>query len=93
MATVKNGECKAFARAAIEVCGITDTDQAAIDDYIESGVAACRWQRPDPRTPSCADLRADIDQLRNVHAVAPPPPLKKPSLLERAKAKFRKKTS
>lgn len=84
-----NGECKAFQRVAIEACGLTIQDQSVLDDYVETGVSACKWQRPQPRTPSCADLRAEIAQLRTEKAkttvmpVKAPPMPKKKSLLQR----------
>lgn len=71
VATVSGGECKAFARAAIEVCGLTQADQDIVDDYVEAGVQACQWRRPQPRTPSCTDLRDEIATLR-ARAVAAP---------------------
>lgn len=64
VASVKDGECKAFQRSAVEACGLTQADQDFIDDTIETGVSACKWKRPQPRTPSCADLRAEIAGLR-----------------------------
>lgn len=90
-ASVKGGECKAFTRAATEICGLTELDQAAIDDYIEAGVAGCRWRRPQARTPSCADLRAEVEDLRKETARPAPPPPAKPTLLERIKSRFKKK--
>lgn len=75
---MSRGECRAFKRAAVEVCGLTAADQAYINETIERGVGACKWQRPQPRTPSCADLRAEIAGLRRASPVkvkAPPPSL------------------
>lgn len=70
VASVKNGECKAFQRAAVEACGLTLEDQDVLDDYVETGVSACKWKRPQPRTPSCADLRMEIAELRQFKATA-----------------------
>lgn len=75
---MSRGECKAFKRAAVEVCGLTPADQTFIDETIERGVGACKWRRPQPRTPSCADLRAEIAQLRRATPAVQPPPKKKP---------------
>jgi hypothetical protein len=86
-ATVNKGECRAFKRAAIEVCGLTQSDQDVIDDGTERGVAACRWRRPEPRVPSCADLRAEIASLRASamkQKLALPPATEKKSLWRRA---------
>ncbi len=63
VASVKGGECKAFKRAAQEVCGITVQDQYIMDVYIATGVSACGWARPAARTPSCQQLRDEIAQL------------------------------
>ena len=82
MASVSGGECKAFKRAAQEVCGITVQDQQIMDYYVETGVSACRWARPQPRTPSCQDLRDEIAQLR-AKPGTPPVVAKKPGLIKR----------
>lgn len=79
--TVNDGECKAFKRAAIETCGLTQADQDIIDENTERGVSACRWARPQPRVPSCDDLRAEIEALRTMQPRAVIPtkaPPKKP---------------
>jgi len=84
VASVSGGECKAFKRAAQEVCGITVQDQQIMDYYVETGVSACRWARPQPRTPSCQDLRDEIAQLRAKPGVpAPIVVKKKPGLIKR----------
>lgn len=80
--TVNDGECKAFRRAAVETCGLTEADQDVIDEQIERGVSACKWKRPQPRTPSCADLRKEISELRKEKPPAAKPVVKK-SLLDR----------
>jgi len=75
------------------VCGITVADQAVMDDFIETGVSACRWQRPEPRTPSCTELRAEIAGLRQNSEAKPMPvkaPAKKPTRWQRIKSHFRK---
>lgn len=93
VATVRNGECKAFQRAAVEACGVTLEDQDVLDDYVETGVSACKWLRPAPRTPTCADIRVEIAELRQFKTTAlaggafpivtAPPP--KPTLRQRAR--------
>ena len=93
VASVSGGECKAFQRVAVEACGLTPADQNVLDDYVETGVGACKWRRPAERTPSCADLRGEIATLRadaakaemsstpvNAPAAAP---VVKPSLFKR----------
>lgn len=77
VATVSGGECKVIQRAAVEVCGLTEQDQAFIDNSIEGGIAACRFARPQARTPSCAALRAEIAELRL--SVSTPMPVKVPT--------------
>jgi hypothetical protein len=82
---VSGGECKVFRQQAVEVCGLTQDDQNAIDENTEAGIAACRWRRPEPRVPSCEDLRAGIAALkakRPIDANGNPPVKKKRSILD-----------
>lgn len=48
VASVK-GECRVYKRAAYAYAGKSRHDQQWIDEQIESGVAGCRFKRPDPR--------------------------------------------
>lgn len=68
-ASVSDGECRVFRAAVVETCGLTQADQDAIDKNVEAGIAACRWRRPEPRTPSCDALRAEIAALQAAKAV------------------------
>lgn len=52
IATLSNGACKAFTRPQYALKGVTEYDQAWADDYIETGVGACGWKRPEPRPKS-----------------------------------------
>jgi hypothetical protein len=82
---VSEGECKVFRAAAVETCGLTQADQDAIDENTEAGVAACRWKRPEPRTPSCADPRIEIAAPRvpkPVDASGNPPAPKKRTIMD-----------
>lgn len=83
-ASVAKGECKVMARAAAQVCGITVQDQAWIDEEIEGGVAACKFARPQPRTPTCQQLRDEIAAVRDKKPAPIPVPPKK-GIRERVK--------
>ncbi|ODM71665.1 hypothetical protein [Bradyrhizobium elkanii] len=52
--SVENGECKAFddTRPPYVVLGKTQYDQDVMDSVVETGVAACKWPRPEPRPAS-----------------------------------------
>jgi hypothetical protein len=45
-ASVVGGECRVFEQPNHPVKGKTKRDQAWIDDTVESGIAACGWNRP-----------------------------------------------
>jgi hypothetical protein len=78
--SVSGGECKVFRAEIVETCGLTQADQDVIDNNEERGIAACRWARPQARTPTCDDLRAEIKSL---HGDQPPLPPKKKALWRR----------
>jgi len=40
------GSCQVFERPPYALRGKSEYDQAVADKYVESGVAACGWQRP-----------------------------------------------
>lgn len=83
--SVSEGECRVFRAAAVETCGLTQADQDAIDENTEAGIAACRWRRPEPRTPSCDALRAEIAALRTpkpADANGDPPEPRKRTLMD-----------
>lgn len=45
------GACDSFQAPKFAVKGKTRPDQLWVDDTTESGIAACKWQRPKPRPP------------------------------------------
>jgi hypothetical protein len=53
---------------------LTRADQAMIDENAEAGIAACKWQRPLPKTPTCEEIRAEIAALRAKAGQAAPLP-------------------
>src|SRR5579859_5652187 len=72
------GSCQVFERPPYALRGKSEYDQAVPDKYVESGVAACGWQRPAVR-PAQLDA-APIAAAPSQHAVkekiwpdAPPP--------------------
>lgn len=77
--SVANGECRVFERPPYAVRGKTQYDQDVADDFVESGVAGCKWARPAPRPP-------EMDAPKPVRAVAKP--VKKRTLIQRVKAKL-----
>jgi len=46
------GSCAVFERPPYAVRGKTSYDQNVADNFVESGVAGCNWQRPAPRPAS-----------------------------------------
>lgn len=76
--SVAGGECRAFERPPYALRGATRYDQDVADNYVESGVGACGWQRPAARPP-------EIDAQP---ALKPAPkPVRKRSVLRRIKDK------
>jgi hypothetical protein len=63
--SIDGGECKAFERPPYAVRGQKPYDQDWIDSTVESGVGACKWQRPSPRPP-------EIDAVPTAKPVQPP---------------------
>ncbi len=49
--SVTRGECRVFDRPPYAVKGATEYDQSVADNFVESGVGGCGWQRPAPRPP------------------------------------------
>ncbi len=47
--SVVGGECKVFERPPYAVRGVTQYDQDVADNFVESGVGGCKWERPAPR--------------------------------------------
>lgn len=78
-ASVEGGDCRIFKAEIASACGLTQDDQRIIDENAEAGIAACRWERPLPKTPTCEELRAEIAELRNRNPapVAKTPPKQK----------------
>lgn len=76
--SVTNGECKVFERPPYAVRGVTQYDQDIADNFVESGVGGCKWDRPAARP-------AELDASRAPKAVAKP--VKRPGVLKRIKAK------
>lgn len=77
-----------FRQEVAAVCGLTQADQDVIDENAEAGIAACRWQRPLPKTPTCQELRAAIAALRAAAGSSPPAPKRK-GALQRLREKVR----
>lgn len=75
MASVSGGECKVFDRPQFAVLGQTSYDQKWIDGNTEAGIAACGWDRPAKRP-------EDLQPM----AAAKPKPIKRKTLLQKAKA-------
>lgn len=91
-ASVASGECKVFREEIAGVCGLTRADQDVIDENAEAGVAACRWQRPLPKTPTCEEIRAEIAELRARAAgtvPVPKAPPKKKGVVQRFREKVK----
>lgn len=47
--SVAGGECKVFERPPYAVRGVTQYDQDVADNFVESGVGGCKWERPAAR--------------------------------------------
>jgi hypothetical protein len=69
------GSCAVFERPPYAVRGKTTYDQNVADNFVESGVGGCNWQRPAPR-PAALDSPARQSKVT-------PPPAKRRGLLKR----------
>lgn len=74
--TIEGGECQAFERPPYAVQGRTQYDQRVADGFVETGVAACGWQRPAARPP-------EIEARPAVRPVAKSIPAKRPGIFKR----------
>lgn len=84
-ASVAGGECQIFKAEIVSACGLTSDDQRVIDENAEAGLAACHWTRPQPRAPSCEQMRHEIAELRNRNSVVAKVPAKKKGVVQRAR--------
>lgn len=78
--SIPGGECKAFERPPYAVKGKTRYDQGVVDNFVETGVGACHWDRPARRPP-------ELDRPAATAASAVPLPKPRPGIIHRAKQK------
>jgi hypothetical protein len=74
-----SGECAIFEAPRYAIRGKTQYDQDWADSTIEGGVGGCHWTRPAPR-PAALDAPHPTPKPK-------PAPVKKPTALQRIKAK------
>lgn len=89
LATLSNGACSAFPRPVYQVKGKTSYDQRWADETTEAGVAGCHWKRPARRPASLDPMPVKAPVVSTVKPWPDQPlPKKKPSLLQRLRARF-----